>query len=658
MSQSEIRIASGLDVGHRFPLAAQGRVIGRAPTADVRVRDAAVSDHHAMVVSKDGRDFVYDLGSDTGTFVNEQRIEQSELQPGDVIRVGQIQIEYLSPHAPRVSVVPPHYAGNVRSPPPQSTSQPGQPGGGGGALVPANPMAMHAQLLLSQMAFMQQQAQMNALGMQQQMPLAATSSVSGEDGEGPAGPSLMDRAKQLLEFYRPYLAFIAIVTVLGLGVGISSLAWMPPARKASFEVNLISSMADNPVKAFERGLVEFFRAAHISFKSPSLIEKTLAALGESDVTPQRVGAIQDKLSLDGIAKVGSTITYQGKFGAGAGEWPLTFLGAHVRLFLDTEIDKTLKLIRVEVDFLEKQLAENEKELRRTEREVLEFKQRNIDGLPDQARQYYDLLFELQRQQSSAETEVSRVKSLQRVDRVRLSAEAPMTEAKVTNSRPYQAAIYETNSKLAAARASSKGEDHPDVLQLKAQLEELQRLARDTEASSSGSDIERRRNPTYNAIQDNLRSLDAAEETGRSELGRLRRELERVSGVVARLPELEAQYAGLQRSYNTSRELHNQIFAQLKATRLQYDLEKASAKARYDIISPPAMEVLSPVKAGGLRAAIGLVAGLVLSLGTATILRVRSLRKAGPTTTNIPRANTQQTALAEASNPHRWPYRSS
>ncbi len=671
MSQSEIRIASGLGMGQRFPIATQGRVIGRAPTADVRVRDGEVSDHHAMVVSKDGRDFVYDLGSDTGTFLNESRVDQAELQPGDVIRVGQVHIEYMNPNAPRVSVVQPYPDGGSYAPPPgrggysqpppsrSPSPQPAAPHSpstapGAGALVPANPMAMHAQLLLSQMALMQQQAQMNAMNMQQ-LPLAASNQVV-EEAAGPAGPSILDRLKQVYEFYKPYLAFVGVMAVLGLGVGVSSMWWMPPERRASFEVNLISTMADNPVKAFERGLVEFFRAAHISFKSPALIEKTLAALGEVDISPGRIGGIQGSLSLDGIAKLGSTITYQGRFGPGPAEWPLTFLGAHVRLFLDTEIDKTLKQIRVEVDFLEKQLAENEKELRRTEREVLEFKTRNIDGLPDQAKQYYDLLFELQRQQVSAESEISRIKSLQRVDRVRLSAEAPMTEARVSSSRPYQSKIVEINSRLASERAQNKDDAHPDIMRLKNELEQYQRLDRDQQASSSATDVERRRNTTYTAIQDNLRTLDAAQETAYSEMGRLRREMERVKGVVEKLPELDAQYAGLQRSYETSRKLHNDIFSQLKATRLQYDLEKASAKARYDIISPPALDFISPAKVGGTRGAGGLAGGAVLALLIATGLRVRSLKKAAAQATNVTRADTTTTALAEVST-NRWPYRS-
>jgi len=638
MNPSELRIASGLALGQRYPITAQGKVIGRGQTAEIKLPDGQASENHAMVLSKDGRDFVYDLGSETGTFINGRRVDQSELKSGDVIAIGNTQIEYVQTAGARAAV--PVAPSNALVP-------------SAGTNPNASPAALQAQMLLSQMAMMQQ-AQMNAMAFNQGQ------GQGGNDAE-PDAASMKDlilKLKPIWDFYRPYLRMMIVLTMIGAGVGLSSVRWMPPNQPASFEVNLIGSMANNPVKPFERGLIEFFRSAHISFRSPALIEKTLAALGEVDITPARIQGVQRSLAMEGVAKVNNNVTYRGDYRGPTPTWSLRFLAAHVRLFLDTEIDKTLKLIRVEADFLEKQLANNEKELRRTEREVLEFKKKNIDGLPEQARQYYDLLFELQKQQSTTEVAVSRIGSLKRLGRVRLNAENPLTESRISNTRPYQSAIFDVNSRLAAARASGKGEEHPEIVALKANLDELERLAKEAETSGSGTDVERRRNPTYNAIQDNLRGLDADEETARSELGRLRRDLERVRSVVDRLPELDAQYADLQRSYDTSRGLHSSIFAQLKATRLQYDLEKASAQSRYEIISPPALEVPNPLKVGLVRTTAGTVAFGVLALGLATLLRLRQLKAERMAMARAAVAQTPSTTTlsvrSEGSNlPYRW-----
>ena len=138
MNSSELRIASGLALGQRYPISAQGKVIGRGQTAEIRVPDVQAADNHAMVLAKDGRDFVYDLGTEGGTFVNGRRVDQSELLPGDVISIGGTQIEYLQLARAGAS------SGGVVSMPPM----------GGGALVPshsspANPVAMQAQLLMN-----------------------------------------------------------------------------------------------------------------------------------------------------------------------------------------------------------------------------------------------------------------------------------------------------------------------------------------------------------------------------------------------------------------------------------------------------------------------------------------------------------------------------
>ena len=69
--------------------------IGRDPDANtLAVNDPALSAKHLKIVPEDGRYYVVDLGSTNGTFVGAERIEARRLRPGDVIRAGQLEIEY------------------------------------------------------------------------------------------------------------------------------------------------------------------------------------------------------------------------------------------------------------------------------------------------------------------------------------------------------------------------------------------------------------------------------------------------------------------------------------------------------------------------------------------------------------------------------------
>ncbi len=63
-------------------------VVGRDRSAHLRVPARSVSRQHCEFVSEDGGIVVRDLGSSNGTFVNRERIQEAELNPGDLVSIG------------------------------------------------------------------------------------------------------------------------------------------------------------------------------------------------------------------------------------------------------------------------------------------------------------------------------------------------------------------------------------------------------------------------------------------------------------------------------------------------------------------------------------------------------------------------------------------
>jgi hypothetical protein len=68
--------------------------IGRNVNNDIILSDTKVSRKHAQVRVVKGRHIIFDLDSSGGTYVNNKRITQSALHPGDVILVAGIPLVY------------------------------------------------------------------------------------------------------------------------------------------------------------------------------------------------------------------------------------------------------------------------------------------------------------------------------------------------------------------------------------------------------------------------------------------------------------------------------------------------------------------------------------------------------------------------------------
>lgn len=615
-------VCMGVNVGHRYSIGSAELTIGRSDRCDIRLDDDRVSSRHAELVRRGGRYRIYDLGSSNGTLVNAQRVDEIDLRDGDLIQVGYTVFRYVSADAMDVR---PTVAMRAEDLPPPPTAAPAAAAGN-----PNMSMGMPAGAQGMPGVWQQQQAQQWGQNGQGWGPMGPNGygqhvHVRPRDADDDVSfAEMVAQLRRLISFFWPYRTVIAGLAALGFLGGAVSAVVFPPRAAAFFDVRLHSKASENPLEKFESSNVEFFRSAATTFRSTGLIHRTLQNLGEKNPSAERLQNVQSALVFNNTGSDQNSQTYTGSFRGPTDQWSLDFLNKHVELYLEGEIDKTLKIIRAQVDFLQTQLEETEKNLRDTEEKLLTFKKQNIDGLPDQARQYYDYLFELQKKESDLAAEISRFEAEAAVDERRLRVETPLVESRTMTTRPYQAAIVDVNRQLAEARANGLADDHPDVKQLKTKLGELKRLAESAAEGTDSTDVERSRNPIYDDTVDRLQRLRASAAATRQEKERLRLDQERIKAVVDKLPKLEAEYADLTRSYDATKQLHTRIFDQLKTAQLQYELEKASASARYEIITPPRLEYVSHVKNFIKRTAILTLLGVVLGLGIAVLLQMRRL----------------------------------
>lgn len=90
-------VQRGPNAGARFLLNSAQTTAGRHPSSDIFLDDVTVSRRHAMFYQVDGGFGVKDTGSLNGTYVNQERVDDVVLHPGDEVQIGKYRLTY-HPH--------------------------------------------------------------------------------------------------------------------------------------------------------------------------------------------------------------------------------------------------------------------------------------------------------------------------------------------------------------------------------------------------------------------------------------------------------------------------------------------------------------------------------------------------------------------------------
>ncbi|HSH84338.1 MAG TPA: FHA domain-containing protein [Guyparkeria sp.] len=95
--------------GQRFTLRVGRQTIGRRADNDIVLDEPSVSSSHAWILNQQGHHVVMNMLSTNGTFVNDQRVHEATLKHGDRIRLGQVELVFLTREAGEARIGPRHW---------------------------------------------------------------------------------------------------------------------------------------------------------------------------------------------------------------------------------------------------------------------------------------------------------------------------------------------------------------------------------------------------------------------------------------------------------------------------------------------------------------------------------------------------------------------
>ena len=86
-----VLLSEGL-TGQTYELKAEKTTVGRLPDNAFQIPEASVSSHHCEITLRGSDLFVNDLDSTNGTFINGERIKEGVVKPGQILRLGMVDM--------------------------------------------------------------------------------------------------------------------------------------------------------------------------------------------------------------------------------------------------------------------------------------------------------------------------------------------------------------------------------------------------------------------------------------------------------------------------------------------------------------------------------------------------------------------------------------
>jgi pSer/pThr/pTyr-binding forkhead associated (FHA) protein/uncharacterized protein involved in exopolysaccharide biosynthesis len=591
LPDATVVVVGGANAGKVFPLHGGDVLIGRIKEARIRIDEKAVSARHARIMNREGGHVIVDLGSTNGTFLNGRRLsahQPAELAPGDSIQIAETVLAYL-PSGVSDTQEQTHYLAKI---------------------VPQVPTGANA-LTLGDATNWGDAAILARL-------LAAQ--PPGPPPEPPP-PTLEERIEQILRVLRivkrnwvPIVSAIAICALLGNARALL----MPPPSEAHFTMRVTPSKEDQAARPFDRDHRGFFTSVEQGFMNDALIEKTMRSFN-----PEKPSREQLELVKTIALKFESTafMTYEGTFKHRDPDEAVEFLKRHLDNFLTSEVAKTLRGAQAEVTFLETRVKTVEQELRKTEGELKAFKDKYLVGLPEFSSEHVTSRETLLSRRADLSATLTRAQLELKAAKTRLADEAPLAASAVAGAQPYEQGLVEVRRKLGELRAKGLGDQHPDVVAARKQEADLNRLADEARAKKS-SVLERNANTGLVDLRNKVMDLEVAVRGTQAELGAVGGQISRLDGILNKMPEVESKFAELSRSYTISKDQHTQLSTQLRAAQLKLDLERTSARARYEVLTPPMTTGVELRKALLKGTLMGSALGLILGAGIAAFLELR------------------------------------
>jgi pSer/pThr/pTyr-binding forkhead associated (FHA) protein len=612
--RAALMVSNGEAAGTVFPITEPSVLIGRSLDAQVCINEQAISYEHARLEQTASKFTLRDLGSTNGTYVNGERItDVVVLAGGDSIRMGSTTFTFVTQPAgaPKGTV-------KLNDPNPDLPVAPQRRRG-------PEPHAVSS---------------VSSVAMAPASESQHTDSISLTD--------VVRTVKTYWVYARRYGWIVATCMCFGIAAGIVQVWLRPPPGTAWFEMTLTAGGRDADEES-----PQFFVGPESTFRSLPLIKKTLSELGVANVSDATASDVQSALSFERVGYTNSRV-YRGEYEDATAEIAVTFLKKHVDVYIESELDKVLKVLRTDATFDREQVEQADQRVAEARNRLIEFSDEHPEAVPKDAK-----LPDQPRLRLAPGASPERIRqSIASTERALRAAYASIQSKK---ARPYLEQVAAAETKIAEARARGLRDQHPEIRGLMA-LQSTMRSKANALMAAEPSLSEKSLDPKVAQLEEDLKELrgrlaqvpGSAPSTPAATAGvavapagptlagtpaALTPSTVKIAPIPASaftevpsfdvaagesLSQLKIYYGELAREYERAKTEHEALMKKRETTERQLERERTSAEARYGIITPPTPAKKSTSKAMMKRGGLGGMVGLGLAMIAAACLELRRI----------------------------------
>jgi polysaccharide chain length determinant protein (PEP-CTERM system associated) len=284
------------------------------------------------------------------------------------------------------------------------------------------------------------------------------------------------------------------------------------------------------------------------------------------------------------------------------------------------VDKSKKTTQ----FLTEQLDEAKTKLEEQDKKLAEFKGEHLVVLPEQEQTNLSLLTGMNTQLDAATQAVTRAQQDKSLNETLLAQQEANWKASQVGQQNPESQEQELNAlqDQLAVLLTKYTPEHPDVIKVKAQIEDLKRRMADApapKASPVGTQAALREPPSIQQLRARIKQdeLNIAEMTKRQ--SQIQDQIRNVQGRLQASPVVEQQLKDLTRNYQTASDIYNDLLKKRENSAIASDLEHEQQGETFKVLDAPSLPSTPSFPKKKIFVGGSFGAGLALSLAILYLL---------------------------------------